>query len=536
MGDSAQARSLRGTIVAQRFRLVREIAGGGMGFVFEAEHLRLGRPFALKILQLGQWNDELVRRFEREAQALARVRSPRVAQVTDFGVDPAVGPYYVMELVEGETLHDRLDRQRVIPTHEAVPIASELCEAVADVHEVGIVHRDLKPGNIGLPIAGPVGVKLLDFGLAASIDDAFLTRITQSHQVLGSLPYIAPEQLSGARPRAEQDLWALGIVLYEMVEGHLPFDQPSPAALMHAILTSPTPGFDRAPPPLQHVIRQLLIKDPLQRIASAREAAQVLAQIEGKRLPVTVPGHGGPQRTIPSSDLSSSGSAGVVLPASGVIPSQPHASQPQSHPPSQPPPRSSRSSAIPPTSHSSPAVMIPRTSETPSQPQVPPTSHAFPATSNPSNDFASYSSVRPPPAKKTPWLLWLIVGLVLGALTAVGIVWFLEAVPSSQNQEREQEQERNQEQNQEQAQIQDPTAMQTPNPGPSPEPGQGPGPSPEPDPDPVAASAPASASASASASETMMTSMTAEMTPEPQPAMTESGMERWTGGIIGQHP
>ena len=484
-----------------------------MGYVFEAEHLRLGRPFALKILQLGQWNDELVRRFEREAQALARVRSPRVAQVTDFGVDDVVGPYYVMELVEGETLHDRLDRQRVIPAHEALPIASELCEAVADVHEVGIVHRDLKPGNIGLPIAGPVGVKLLDFGLAASIDDAFLTRITQSHQVLGSLPYIAPEQLSGARPQAEQDLWALGIVLYEMVEGRLPFDQASPAALMHAILTSPLPAFDLAPPALQHVVRQLLEKDPLQRMRSARDAAQLLAQMEGKRLPVTVPGHGGPQRTIPSSDVSGD-AAGIVLPTSGVIPSQP-------------PPRSS---AIPPTSHSSPAVMIPRTSESPSQPHIPPTSHSFPAVANPSNDFAEYSSVRPPPPRRTPWLVWLVVGLILGALTAVGIVWVLESQDQqsqdqSQDHDQAQSQDQSQDQDQVQAQNQNQVQVQTQDPTPTPTP------DPVPDPDPASQSASASPSASGSApTPPRMTTAQPETT---EPANMDPA--RWTGGIIGDH-
>ena len=120
-----------------------------------------------------------------------------MAQVTDFGVDARIGPWYVMELVEGESLHERLGRGP-LPPEEVVRLGAELCAAVADVHAVGIVHRDLKPSNIGLPATGPVPVKLLDFGLAAAVDDAFLTRITQSQQVLGSLPYIAPEVFQGA--------------------------------------------------------------------------------------------------------------------------------------------------------------------------------------------------------------------------------------------------------------------------------------------------------------------------------------------------
>ncbi|MCZ7683173.1 MAG: serine/threonine protein kinase [Sandaracinaceae bacterium] len=230
-----------GRTVAGRYLVRRVLGQGGMGQVLEVEHVALGRAFALKVLRLERWNDELVRRFNREARALARVTTPRVAQVTDFGVDEDVGPFYVMELLEGETLEDRLEREARVPPRDALAICAELCEALAEVHAAGIVHRDLKPSNVGLPRSGPVGVKLLDFGLAASMDDAFLSKITQSQQILGSLPYMAPEQFNSAEPAPAMDVYAVGVVLYESLVGRLPFFAPSTAAMIHQILSTPPP-------------------------------------------------------------------------------------------------------------------------------------------------------------------------------------------------------------------------------------------------------------------------------------------------------
>ncbi|MAQ14648.1 MAG: hypothetical protein CMN30_07610 [Sandaracinus sp.] len=273
-----------GRVIGGRYRVEGSIGGGGMGHVFEVEHQALGRRFALKVLRVNGWNDELVRRFEREAKALAKVGSVRVAQVTDFGVEEGIGPWFVMELVSGETLQDRLDRTGAVPVAEGLKLAVALCEAVEDVHAQGIVHRDLKPANIGLP-PGPIPLKLLDFGLAAGIDDAMLTRITQSHQVMGSLPYIAPEQFAGSRPGKPQDLWAMGIVIYEMFTGRLPFEAPSTAALMHKILTAPPPAFDAFPEGLRVVLGALLVKNPKERLASAAEAAAMLRRVDASELP-----------------------------------------------------------------------------------------------------------------------------------------------------------------------------------------------------------------------------------------------------------
>lgn len=272
-----------GAVVGERYRIIKEIGGGGMGYVFEAEHIALERRFALKVLRIGHWDEELVRRFEREARALGKISSPRVAQVSDFGVADGVGPYYIMELVPGLSLQQRLDESPLAPA-EAVEMAIGLCDALEDVHSQGIVHRDLKPANIGLP-GTSIPVKLLDFGLAASIDDAFFTRITQSQQVLGSMPYISPEQFAGARPSVAQDVWALGVVFYEMLTGSLPFEAPSTPALMHRILTAPPALLGDVPLSLGRALDRLLHKDPELRIKSAAEAGQLLRGIDLDALP-----------------------------------------------------------------------------------------------------------------------------------------------------------------------------------------------------------------------------------------------------------
>jgi serine/threonine-protein kinase len=282
------AMHLDGRVIGERYRVVRELGGGGMGTVYEVEHVDLGRPFALKVLRLGTRNDELEQRFRREARALAMVRSARVAQVTDFGIDPVVGTWYVMELVAGESLETRLQRETSLAPADALPILADVADAIADVHEAGLVHRDLKPSNVGLPSRGPLRAQLLDFGLAASVDDAFLTRITQSQQVLGSLPYIAPESFSGARPSPAADVWSLGIVIYETLAGRLPFDAPSTAALMHAILTAPVPRLEGFPPALASLLRAMMEKEPEHRTIGAREVAERLRAASRASLPPTI--------------------------------------------------------------------------------------------------------------------------------------------------------------------------------------------------------------------------------------------------------
>ena len=322
------AAHLDGRVIGERYRIVRELGGGGMGTVYEVEHVDLGRPFALKVLRLGTRNEELEQRFRREARALAMVRSPRVAQVTDFGIDPLVGTWYVMELVQGESLETRLQRETSLAPRDALPILADVADAIADVHDAGLVHRDLKPSNVGLPSRGPLRAQLLDFGLAASVDDAFLTRITQSQQVLGSLPYIAPESFSGMRPSPGADVWSLGIVSYETLAGRLPFDAPSTAALMHAILTAPVPRLEGFPPVLASLLRTMLEKEPEHRAIGAREIAERFRAASRASLPPTIL-TSEPQmprtRAMPSAEWTPPGAHTQPI-------STPHASAPTSAP------------------------------------------------------------------------------------------------------------------------------------------------------------------------------------------------------------
>ncbi len=264
-----------GDVIADRYRVARELGAGGMGQVVEVEHVELAKRFALKLIRPDRWDETLDARFRREARALARVSSPRVAQVTDFGFDPERGPFYVMELVEGEPLHALIEREGPLPRARALELAIGIAEALADVHAAGIVHRDIKPGNIGVVARGPVEIRLLDFGLATSVDERFGSKITESKRVVGSMPYMAPEQFHGEAPSPTVDLWALGIVIYEMLTGRLPFEAPSTAALIHQILNEAPP----LPPPPQRtaqLLSRLLAKDPALRPNTAAEAIELI--------------------------------------------------------------------------------------------------------------------------------------------------------------------------------------------------------------------------------------------------------------------
>lgn len=313
-----------GATIAGRYRLVGHLGDGGMGQVFEAEHLALGRHFALKILRVERLSNEQVARFRREAQALARLSTPYIAQVTDFGVSDDAGPYYVMELVAGETLQHRLERGP-LAVDEAVRVATATADALAEVHAAGLVHRDLKPSNMALPASGPIHVKLLDFGLAAAIDDAFLERLTKSQQVLGSLPYMPPEAFSGARPSASMDLYALGVVLYQSLSGTLPFFASSTAAFIHQVLASPVPPLahraPHVPTSVARVVERLLAKDPDDRFRDATEVAQALSTLEKappmSRHPSSVP---------PTMMSEPPPAAAITMPSAQPVPAQPSVS------------------------------------------------------------------------------------------------------------------------------------------------------------------------------------------------------------------
>jgi eukaryotic-like serine/threonine-protein kinase len=240
---------------------------------------------AVKVLtsSRGATPEELAR-FQREARAIARVSHPNICTVHDVGQEEGV-PFLVMELLEGETLAERLWRGP-IPIDAALAIATKIAEALSELHSNQVVHRDLKPSNVMLTAGG---VKLLDFGLAKLRDGEYedvahkptkCVHLTDQGTVLGTLPYMAPEQVEGRPADARSDTFALGVVLYEMITGRAPFQGTSQASLAAAILTyEPLPISSRipaTPASLDRVVKKCLVKDPDERWQSAKDLASAL--------------------------------------------------------------------------------------------------------------------------------------------------------------------------------------------------------------------------------------------------------------------
>lgn len=259
-----------GRVLGARYRLVHEIARGGMASVWEAEDPLLSRHVAVKLLDPRLGLDEALRiRFRREAVAAARLTHPAIVATYDTGDDDGVA-YIVMELVDGVTLRDLLDRRGAFAVGDAVAIAMQVADALTHAHERGLVHRDVKPGNVLVQRDGHV--KVTDFGIAKAADvEGDLTR---DGSVVGTARYLAPEQLNGEPVDARADVYALGLVLYEMLCGHLPFGGESDMAAAVARLTADPPPLSQlrpaVPPALSAAVGQALARDPTDRTPNAR--------------------------------------------------------------------------------------------------------------------------------------------------------------------------------------------------------------------------------------------------------------------------
>ncbi len=272
------------------YEILAPIGAGGMGEVYRGRDTRLDRTVAIKVLPERLWKDDEMRlRFEREAKTVSRLSHPHICAVHDVGRQDAAD-YLVMEYLEGETLADRLARGP-IPTSLAVRYASEISDALDCAHRSGIVHRDLKPANVMIT---KDGVKLLDFGLAKAFSSTGSSEsvtsaesaqkdLTREGIIVGTVQYMAPEQLEGKEADARTDIFALGTVLYEMTTGKKAFSGSSRASLMAAILQSEPAAASsagtNAPAALDRVIATALAKDPEKRWQSARDVALQLAAI-----------------------------------------------------------------------------------------------------------------------------------------------------------------------------------------------------------------------------------------------------------------
>ncbi|MFI5182564.1 MAG: protein kinase [Thermoanaerobaculia bacterium] len=270
------------------YEILAPLGAGGMGEVYKARDTRLERTVAIKVLPEKFFEErDSIARFEREAKSLAAVSHPHIAALYSF--EEISGRHLlVMELAEGETLADRLTRGP-LSLEDVLRFGADIADALDKAHRQGIIHRDLKPGNVMLTRSG---VKLLDFGLAKplasigsspTVTTALPTEaaVTKAGMILGTLPYMAPEQLESKPADARTDIFALGCVLYEMTTGKKPFSGPSQASLISAILTNDPPLASslqpRTPPALDRLVHRCLAKDPERRVQNARDVALELA-------------------------------------------------------------------------------------------------------------------------------------------------------------------------------------------------------------------------------------------------------------------
>jgi serine/threonine protein kinase len=284
------------------YEIVGALGAGGMGEVYRAKDTRLGRDVAVKVLpQHLSSNVETRARFEREAKTISSLNHPHICTLYDVGREGGID-YLVMELVEGETLAHRLEAG-ALATAETLELGAEIADALDRAHRAGVVHRDLKPANVMVTKAG---AKLMDFGLARETKPGSAGELTSSPTVskpltvfgaiLGTFPYMAPEQLEGKAADARADLWALGCVLYEMATGKRAFDGTTPASLITAIMGTQPKSISQlspaAPVALDRIVGACLAKDPAERIQSAHDVKLQLSWIAAGDRQTSAPSSG----------------------------------------------------------------------------------------------------------------------------------------------------------------------------------------------------------------------------------------------------
>jgi eukaryotic-like serine/threonine-protein kinase len=318
-----------GDILAGKYQVERVLGEGGMGLVVAAKHLQLEARVAIKLL-LPEMLDsaDAVARFLREARAAARITNDHVVRVTDVGTLESGAPYMVMEYLEGSDLAAVLRSSGPMASDQAVALVLETCEALAEAHASGVVHRDLKPANLfwAQRTDGSRCLKVLDFGISKVVDAPANAASTKTSALLGTPYYMSPEQMTSSRDvDARTDIWALGVILYQLLANDLPFDGDTLPAVCVSVATAPPISLRSRrldlPAGLEAVILRCLEKDPNRRFASVKELAFALASYAPARAPIWAERTGGvaraPRESRPASqaDLASHQPTQIAVPS-----------------------------------------------------------------------------------------------------------------------------------------------------------------------------------------------------------------------------
>jgi eukaryotic-like serine/threonine-protein kinase len=300
---------LVGMILSERYKILRQIGEGGMGLVYEAEHVAIEKRVALKVLRDDFSNrPEVVERFKQEAKSASRIGNEHIVDISDFGVTPSGASYFVMELLEGEDLANVLSREVQLPIARAADILLQCCKALGAAHAKGIVHRDMKPENIFLTERGARAdfVKIVDFGIAKMSDievqGAPGRKLTKTGMIFGTPEYMSPEQAAGKSLDHRVDIYALAVIFFEMITGRVPFIGDTFMGILTQHMFEDPPRIDEinprveVPPAILSFLARGLAKDPDDRFQACDEMARELEAAMAGRISLThtYPGYGEP--------------------------------------------------------------------------------------------------------------------------------------------------------------------------------------------------------------------------------------------------
>jgi serine/threonine-protein kinase len=275
-----QGGGLVGRTIGDRYRILGRIGEGGMGTVYLCEHVALGKRMAVKVLRPEfSGDEELLRRFQHEARAASQIGQENIIDVFDFGHTAEGAAYFVMEALDGESLARLLQREQIVPLARALPILMQICRALGAAHQRGIVHRDLKPENVFVTRRedGSEFVKVLDFGISKSARSSDGKRVTRAGSIIGTPEYMSPEQAAGTSVDHRSDIYAFGVLAYEMLTGRLPLQGDTPLAtlLKHQSEApiSPRRWRPELPVEVEALVMKALVKKPEGRQQSMAEVA-----------------------------------------------------------------------------------------------------------------------------------------------------------------------------------------------------------------------------------------------------------------------